>query len=57
MKDVSNRLKAEAEFQNLRTKGELDHFKNKRKKFYYLTNEANKFYNKVLSENTEGKKK
>ena len=56
MKDVSNRLKAEAEFQNLKTKGKLDHFKNRRMKFYYLTNEALKFYQKVLSENTLGKK-
>ena len=56
MNDVNDRLKTEADFQNLRTKGDLDHFISRRMKFYYLTKEANKFYQKVLSENTLGKK-
>lgn len=55
MDNQSERLKSEADFQNLRSKGELDHFKSRRMKFYYLTNEAIKHYQKVLSENTHGK--
>ena len=54
MKDENNRLKSEAEFQNARTMD--DPFISRRMKFYYLTNEAIKFYQKVLSENTLGKK-
>ena len=45
MKDENNRLKTEAEFQNARTKG--DSFKSRRSKFYYLNNEALKFFQKV----------
>jgi ubiquinone/menaquinone biosynthesis C-methylase UbiE len=54
MKDENIRLKTEAEFQNARTKS--DPFIGRRNKFYYLTNAAFKFYQKVLSENTLGKK-
>ncbi len=54
MKDESVRLKTEAEFQNARTKD--DPFIGRRNKFYYLTNEAFKSYQKVLSDNTLGKK-
>lgn len=54
MKDENNRLNAEAEFQNARKKGDL--FFSRRLKFYYLTNEALKYYQKILSENTSGKK-
>lgn len=54
MKDVSERLKSEAEFQNERTKD--DPYISRRNKFYYLTNEANKNFHKILNENTSGKK-
>lgn len=49
-----DRLKSEAEFQNKRTME--DPFIDRRMKFYYLTDEAFKLYNKVLNENTQGKK-
>lgn len=54
MKDENIRLKTEAEFQNARTKD--DPYISRRNKFYYLTSEAFKNYQKIMNENTLGKK-
>lgn len=56
MDEYERRLIAEREYQNSRTRGELELHTKRRNKFYYLVNNARNYYDKVIIDNLMGKR-
>ncbi len=56
MSEEHDKLKAEAEYQNKRSRGELERHNVRRGKFYYLIKNAWVLYHKVMDENTKDKR-